>query len=107
VKLGQKIDGKSLTPVLKDPAADVHPFIVGYFQDSQRMIREGDWKLIWYPKLDRRQLFSVKHDPHELHDRIRDAAVQDLIHNLDKKLMHWLSDCGDPLVAPPPSPAGK
>jgi arylsulfatase A-like enzyme len=104
VKFEQPIDSKSLTGVLLDPSDEVHPFVVGYFQDSQRMIREGDWKLIWYPKIDRKQLFNVKDDPHELHDRIRDLEQQDRIDNLQHKLTSWLSDHKDPLLAPPPSP---
>jgi hypothetical protein len=31
------------------------------------MIREG-WKLCWYPKIDRWQLFDVASGPHELND---------------------------------------
>ena len=33
----------------------VHPFVVGYFTDTQRAIREWPWKLILYPKAKRTQ----------------------------------------------------
>src|SRR5688572_28548067 len=61
-----QVDGRSLAPVLRSRDVEVYPFIVGYFQDSQRMILMGDWKLIWYPKINRWQLFDLAHDPHEL-----------------------------------------
>jgi arylsulfatase A-like enzyme len=101
------MDGRSLVPVLRGEKSEIHPFIVGYFQDSQRMIREGNWKLCWYPKIDRWQLFDVASDPHELRDRVSDAAQQDRVYNLRKKLTDWLSEHRDPLLAPPPAPAGN
>jgi len=87
-------DGRSLVPVLRSEQKEIHPFIVSYFQDSQRMIREGDWKLIWYPKIDRWQLFDVADDSDELHDLIDDGH-HDRIANLRGKLIAWLRDHGD------------
>jgi len=92
------MDGRSLAPVLRGEKAEVHPFIVGYFQDSQRMIREGDWKLAWYPKIDRWQLFNVGSDPHELRDLIADLAQRDRVADLRAKLLAWLREQGDTLA---------
>ena len=102
-----EMDGRSLAPVLRGEKGEVHSFIVGYFQDSQRMIREGDWKLVWYPKIDRRQLFNVRQDPNELDDRIGDRQQQDRIFNLHKRLTDWLAAQRDPLLAPPPQADDK
>jgi arylsulfatase A-like enzyme len=99
-KLPENIDGKSLVPVLRDPAAETHPFIVGYFQDSQRMIRKGDWKLIWYPKIDRRQLFNVARDPLELDDLMEKSENRERIAEMQAELVAWLAEHGDALVAP-------
>jgi arylsulfatase A-like enzyme len=99
-KLEQKIDAQSLTPVLRDPSQEIYPFITGYFQDSQRMIREGDWKLIWYPKIDRKQIFNMKGDPHELRDLANDAGQSERVLELGTTLIAWLKEHGDPLVAP-------
>jgi arylsulfatase A-like enzyme len=85
-----QIDGRSLAPVLRGELKEIHPFIIGYFQDSQRMIREGDWKLIWYPKIDRWQLFNLANDPNELRDLIGEADQQNRIADLGKKLLTWL-----------------
>ena len=100
VKLDQQIDGKSLSGVLRDPANEVHPFVVGCFQDSQRMIREGDWKLIWYPKVKREQLFNVGTDPHELKDLAADPSQGERTRDLRGKLLTWLKEHGDSLAAP-------
>src|SRR6185295_3138014 len=69
-----QLDGRSLAPVLRGEQAEIYPFIVGYFQDSQRMIREGDWKLVWYPKIECWQLFDLKRDPNEMRDLIADRS---------------------------------
>ncbi|HEY2412342.1 MAG TPA: sulfatase-like hydrolase/transferase [Pirellulaceae bacterium] len=90
-----EMDGRSLAPVLRGERKEIHPFVIGYFQDSQRMIREGDWKLIWYPKINRWQLFNVADDPDELHDLIEDVGQHDRIANLRGKLIAWLRDHGD------------
>jgi choline-sulfatase len=92
------MDGRSLAPVLRGEKSEVHPFIVGYFQDSQRMIRKGNWKLCWYPKIDRWQLFDVASDPHELRDLIAEGSHQDRVITLRAKLLGWLKEHEDPLA---------
>jgi arylsulfatase A-like enzyme len=95
-------DSRSLVPLLSGDKQEVHPFVVGYFQDSQRMIREGDWKLVWYPKIDRWQLFNVQADPDELRDLIAEQAQTERIADLRGKLTAWLKEHGDPLRNPEP-----
>jgi choline-sulfatase len=64
------------------------------------MIRVGVWKLVWYPKIDRLQLFDLKADPHELHDLTEQANQPERIAPLRTKLMAWLKEHGDPLATP-------
>jgi len=93
-----QVDGQSLVPALRGERSEIHPFIVGYFQDSQRMIRDGDWKLIWYPRIDRWQLFNVAEDPIEVNDRIADQIESTRVASLRGKLVAWLKDRNDPVV---------
>jgi arylsulfatase A-like enzyme len=92
-------DGVSLVPVMQQEKAEVHPFLVGYFQDSQRMIREGHWKLAWYPKIDRWQLFDLAADPLEMRNLVSNSDQQPRIAGLRAKLLAWLKDNRDPLVS--------
>lgn len=94
-----KVDGRSLAPVLRGEKSEIYPFIVGYFQDSQRMIREGNWKLVWYPKIDRWQLFDLATDPNELNDLSQEASSPGRIADLRGKLFNWLKEQGDPIAA--------
>jgi arylsulfatase A-like enzyme len=95
----EPIDGKSLVPILRGEKQELYPFVVGYFQDSQRMIREGDWKLAWYPKINRWQLSNFADDPNELRDLIGEPAQANRVADLRRKLVSWLKERGDPVAA--------
>jgi arylsulfatase A-like enzyme len=91
------LDGRSLGPVLGGRADAVHPFVIGYFQNSQRMIRTDRWKLIRYPRAGRDQLFDIQTDPAELSDLSRVPEQQERIAALADELDNWLKVNGDRL----------
>lgn len=92
-------DGRSLVPALRDGTREIYPFVVGYFADSQRAIRQGSWKLVWYPQIDRWQLFDVGRDPDELADRVDDPLQSERVTELRRNLRNWLQEQGDPRAA--------
>ena len=47
------------------------------YKGLMRSIRVDDWKMIWYPPIDRYQLFDLAHDPSELNDLSGDELFQD------------------------------
>jgi len=92
------LDGKSLVPVLRGRADEVHEAVFGYFTDTQRMIRTPDgWKFIWYPKAGRTQLFHLAGDLDELQDLSKDPVHADRLHHMKRQLQAWLREHGDPL----------
>lgn len=99
MKCPESVQGKSLLPMLLDQQPEVHEAIFGYFTDTQRMIRSQDgWKLIWYPQIDRMQLFDLNTDPEEQQDL---SQVSDYAHRLSsmrKTLKTWLIEQGDPVA---------
>ena len=97
IGIPRSVEGTSLASTFTDPHHPVHPFLVGYFTDTQRMIRTGQWKLIEYPQIKRRQLFDIVLDPDEMHDRSTDPAFQPRKEELSPLLHHWLSEHDDPL----------
>lgn len=92
------VDGKSLLPLLRGEESQIYPYSIGYFQDSQRMIREANWKLIWYPQIQRWQLFDLGNDPNELHDLSAEKSHTAVINDLRTKLFTWLKKNGDLVV---------
>ena len=93
------VQGTSLAGALRGEVDEAHPFVVAYFRDTQRMIRTNEWKLIWYPHLDRHQLFNVKNDPDELRDLVDAPELSGLKAELKEKLMAWLIENGDTVAA--------
>lgn len=80
-KTVQRIDGKSIIPLLRNPVmADTTRKLVWNFpndwaggnlgEDNSFItaIREGDWKLIYFEKYERLELYNLKKDIKEQHD---------------------------------------
>ena len=74
VPVSAKIDGKSLTPVIRGQSEGVRDTVFLAYRDFQCAIRQGDWKLIRYPQINRSQLFNLKDDPAETKDLAGDPA---------------------------------
>ena len=91
------VESRSLAPLFADATRAPYPAVFGCFTDTQRMIRDDRWKLIWYPKLVRCQLFDVVSDPDELHDLASESPHVERVSALKKRLETWLKANGDPL----------
>jgi arylsulfatase A-like enzyme len=105
------LDAHSLVPLLRGEATTLYPEVFGCFTDTQRMIRTERWKLIYYPKLPRFQLFDLEHDPHELRDLAGSTEVAEAPEALKKltdQLAAWQIEMGDhiPLATRPVFPPG-
>lgn len=96
---GDRIDGRSLVPALRGEKKQIYPFVVGYFRNFQRMVRNENWKYIEYPAVDRQQLFHLSEDPDELHDLSSDPAHAKTKAVLAMTLHRWMKDHGDPLAS--------
>ena len=83
-------DGKSQVPVLRGQRTSMYDFTIGYFRDSQRMIRTDRWKLIQYPIANRTQLFDLRNDPFELKDVSALAEHAERRTQLSKQLNQWM-----------------
>jgi arylsulfatase A-like enzyme len=71
------LEGSSLKPVIEGKKPGVRESLFGAYKDVQRMARDGRWKVLWYPQVDRYQLFDLSADPDEvndLHDKPEHAA---------------------------------
>ena len=77
----------------------IYPEVFGYFRDLQRMVRGDRWKLIYYPKINRSQLFDLASDPAELHDLSADPAQAAVLADLRSRLLANQRPHGDPLAA--------
>ena len=75
-------------------------YLFAAYRDVQRMVRRGNHKLIYYPKIDRTQLFDLQNDPWEMSDlavKPTDEHAR-LIVSLREQLSRAQAEYDDPLV---------
>lgn len=92
VDVPESVHGASLWPVLRGERDELHPAVYAHFRGVQRAIRTNEWKLIEYPEANRRQLFHLASDPHELRDRSENVADQRILEQLAIRLSAWVQD---------------
>lgn len=102
------VQGRSLAPVLRGERQEIYEEVFAYFTDTQRLIRTREgWKLVWYPRGSRLQLFQVNEDPHELRDLAADPAQASRVASLQARLAAWQREHRDPAPLPPLAAASR
>ncbi|MFV0506692.1 MAG: sulfatase-like hydrolase/transferase [Bacteroidales bacterium] len=71
--------------------------VYGCYMQSQRMIRNKDYKLILYPEVPKVLLFDLKADPLEMNDLSDNEAYSDTTRTLFKQLLVLQQQMGDTL----------
>ncbi|MCL2120607.1 MAG: sulfatase-like hydrolase/transferase [Planctomycetaceae bacterium] len=93
-----QVQFQSLLPLIRGERAEQYASIYGAFQQSQRMVRQGDFKLIVYPKSQTLLLFDLKTDPHETVNLADNPDYVPKIKELLTELHRLQNDAGDPLT---------
>ncbi|WP_439484472.1 sulfatase-like hydrolase/transferase [Cyclobacterium plantarum] len=87
----------SLMPYIQEDAPSAYPSIYSCYLNLQRMVRTDQYKLIFYPKLNKILLFDLKKDPAELRDRSADPMYQGIKQQLLTLLAMQQQALDDPL----------
>jgi arylsulfatase A-like enzyme len=110
------VEGRSLIPLLEEPAADWRSYVHGehctcYAREQEmQYLTDGRRKYVWLPRIDREQFFDLEADPGECHDLIGDPTRRAeialwrgrLIQELSSRECGWIRDGG--LACPPDEP---
>lgn len=99
-----KLAGHPLQTLWRDPASQLRPNLFMPFQDLMRSVNDGRYKLIVYPQINRRQLFDLQEDPHEITDLAAAPNHAATMKRLEALLLAEQKAYSDkqPLVAPNP-----
>ncbi|HYR57258.1 MAG TPA: sulfatase-like hydrolase/transferase, partial [Chthoniobacteraceae bacterium] len=101
----EKVEGRSLLPVIRGEKPTVRDTLFCAYRDCQRMIRDARWKLIEYRAGGERntQLFDLASDPDELKNLAKDEAHASELNRLRAQLTEARKQFGDPVDwdAPP------
>lgn len=89
------LDGKSLVPVLRRETEQVRDAVFLAYRDVQRAVRDRNWKLIRYPKVDVTQLFDLSSDPDELVNLSDSASHAEHVRRLTQRLGELQSEFHD------------
>ena len=92
------VQGKSLMPIIRGEQLAVRDSILCAYRDLHRMISDGQWKLITYPKIGRQQLFNIAIDPDELNDLSENPEYRDRVADMRNRMLLLQREAGDPLV---------
>lgn len=88
----------SLMPLIKGKKKSSYDAVYGAYEpESQRMVTEGDYKLIMYPRIKKIKLFNVKQDPKEMKNLAADKKYSAVIASLFKTFNKLQKETGDPL----------
>lgn len=93
----EAVDGRSLKPALTGNGKAVRERLslsLNFGELAIHALREGPWKLIRYPYLDRTQLFNLMKDPHEMRDLSANEEHAPRIAAMMKSLAVEMHDAG-------------
>jgi arylsulfatase A-like enzyme len=98
IPIPSHVEFPSLAPMLHaDTPQPINDAMYGRLSDLQRSIRTRRHKLIFYPRIDRFQVFDLEKDPWEMHDLVNDPAYAQVKQDLIHRLMAKQKELGDPL----------
>jgi arylsulfatase A-like enzyme len=100
IEVPEECDGISLVPILHGKSEAVRDRLFAVYMDTQRMVRDRRWKLIWYPKLGEYQMFDLQDDPHELMNVAGNPFFAERLADLKSKLRAQQEFFGDNKVPP-------
>ena len=80
------LDGKTLLPVFKGKQREAHDRLYWHWA-TNRAVRQGDWKLAWDKHAKAWELYDMKADRTEAHDRANEHP--ELVATLIKKWEAW------------------
>ena len=100
-------DARSLLPLMNGQAKQVHSSLYLPFQDNQRAVSDGRWKLHVYPKINHQLLFDLESDPHEMNNLAASPEHREQLARMGKLMDNWRQKLGDPYPLQVANPAPK
>jgi arylsulfatase A-like enzyme len=103
----EAIDGRTFHGLFNGTAKAARAELMLAYRGVQRAIRDGRWKLIRYPAVNKTQLFDLQTDPDETKDLSGDPSQAGRVANMLSRLAGHQKDYGDdvPLTVPVTKPA--
>lgn len=98
LEIPDTVQAPSIVPLIRGEKETAYDSVYGSYRHFQRMVRTLEHKLVYYPMIERTQLFDLRADPGEMHDLSGDPAQTERITELMQELEDWKATAGDPLT---------
>jgi arylsulfatase A-like enzyme len=89
------VDAVSILPLIRGEKEKIHDSIFLPYQDSQRGISDGNWKLHIYPKVNHQLLFNLSEDPQEMVNLAENPKYQNKMKELESLMENWREQLKD------------
>ena len=87
----------SLLPLIKEERSTQYEAMYGAYRHLQRMVRKENYKLIYYPAIDKKLLFNLKNDPKEMQNLADRDEFKTIISDLWDTMQALQAETGDTL----------
>ena len=90
------VDSKKLMPIMNGQTESVRQSVFLPFQDNQRAVRDGRWKLHVYPRINHQLLFDLSTDPHEMKNLAAAPEHRAAVARMQVLMETWRKRLNDP-----------
>jgi choline-sulfatase len=97
VAIPDSVQAQSIASLLLGEKDQLYSSVIGSYRHFQRMVRDDRYKLIYYPTIDRTQLFDLQRDPLEINDLSENPEHAERIVTMHAELEELKKMTGDPL----------
>jgi arylsulfatase A-like enzyme len=88
---------RSLMSLIEGRAEKSYEAIYGAYRHLQRMVTEGDYKMLLYPQIEKTLLYNLKKDPKEMHNLADIDQYRPVLKSLFATLLKLQKQTGDEL----------
>ena len=101
------IDAKNLAPIMNGAVSSVRDSLFLPFQDNQRAVSDGTWKLHIYPQINHQLLFNLAKDPHEMNNLTHTPEHGETLQRMQALMASWRKTLNDPYPLNVENPVSK
>ncbi len=107
VEAGNDVDSQTLLPLMNGEVEGIRESVFLPFQDNQRAVQDGRWKLHIYPKINHQLLFDLSADPHEMNNLADNPEYESEVARMKVLMGTWREQLNDPNPLSVENPAPK